>query len=61
MVGILDYGLSKVADLIIKYVVTPVVNHGVPVSFVEELTQDSKEMTEAVLNILPTGKVNIVH
>ncbi|KAG2712086.1 hypothetical protein I3760_04G108400 [Carya illinoinensis] len=57
VVGILDYGLSKVADLIIKYVVTPVVNHGVPVSFVEELTQDSKEMTEAVLNILPTGKV----
>ncbi|KAG6717584.1 hypothetical protein I3842_04G108000 [Carya illinoinensis] len=60
VVGILDYGLSKVADLIIKYVVTPVVNHGVPVSFVEELTQDSKEMTEAVLNILPTGKIENV-
>ena len=53
MVGILDYGLAKVADLIIKHVITPVVNRGSPISFVEEVNQDSKEMTEAILKIVP--------
>nr|POE60394.1 centromere/kinetochore protein zw10 like [Quercus suber] len=53
-VGILDYGLAKVADLIIKHVITPVVNRGSPISFVEEVNQDSKEMTEAILKIVPS-------
>ncbi|KAL4610208.1 hypothetical protein ACB092_08G035000 [Castanea dentata] len=52
--GILDYGLAKVADLIIKHVITPVVNRGSPISFVEEVNQDSKEMTEAILKIVPS-------
>lgn len=54
VVGILDYGLAKLADLIIKYVVSPAVNRGSPISFVEELNQDPKEMTEAVLKIVPS-------
>lgn len=54
MIGILDYGLAKVADLIIKHVINPTVNHGSPISFVEELNQDSKGMNEAILKIVPS-------
>lgn len=63
MVGILDYGLAKLADLIIKYVVSPAVNRGSPISFVEDLNQDPKEMTEAVLKIVPSVEpmVNIIY
>lgn len=63
MVGILDYGLAKVADLIIKNVVSPAVNPGSPISFVEELNQDSKGITEAVLKIVPSvePKVNTIY
>ncbi|GAU14377.1 hypothetical protein TSUD_249150 [Trifolium subterraneum] len=47
VVGILEYGLAKVADLMIKYVVTPFINRGQPLSFLEESNQDS-----AVLKIV---------
>ena len=50
----MDYGLAKVADLIIKHVITPVVKRGSAISFVEEVNQDSKEMTEAILKIVPS-------
>ncbi|KAH1211766.1 Centromere/kinetochore protein zw10 [Glycine max] len=49
VVGILEYGLAKVADLMIKYVITPFVNHGQPLSFLEELHQES-----ALLKIVPS-------
>lgn len=60
--GILDYGLAKVADLIIKYVITPAVSRTLPVSFVEEVNQDAKGMTEAILRTVPSvdSKVNII-
>lgn len=41
VVGILEYGLTKVADLMIKYIITPFINSGQPVSFLEELNEDS--------------------
>ncbi|KAL5581769.1 hypothetical protein UlMin_014211 [Ulmus minor] len=50
--GILDYGLTKVADLIIKYVVSPAVNYRSSVSFEEDLVRDSEEITEAKLKIV---------
>ncbi|PON44618.1 RZZ complex, subunit Zw [Trema orientale] len=53
VLGILDYGLAKVADLLIKYVIAPAVNYKSPVSFVEESVQDSKELTEAILKMVP--------
>lgn len=59
VVGILDYGLAKVADLIIKYVVTPAVNQGSPILFVEELDRDPKEMTEAALKMMPSVEPKI--
>ncbi|KAG5053145.1 hypothetical protein JHK87_005343 [Glycine soja] len=49
VVGILEYGLAKVADLMIKYVITPFVNHGRPLSFLEELHQEL-----ALLKIVPS-------
>ncbi|XP_034702414.1 centromere/kinetochore protein zw10 homolog [Vitis riparia] len=49
VVGILDYGLAKVADLMIKHVIAPAVNCGSPISFTEELIQDSDQMTEMIL------------
>ncbi|RDY10392.1 Centromere/kinetochore protein zw10-like protein, partial [Mucuna pruriens] len=49
VVGILEYGLAKVVDMMIKYVITPFVNHGQPLSFLEELNQES-----AVLKIVPS-------
>ncbi|XP_073221002.1 centromere/kinetochore protein zw10 homolog isoform X3 [Cicer arietinum] len=47
VVGILEYGLAKVADLMIKYVMTPFINRGQPLSFIEKSNQDS-----AVLEIV---------
>ncbi|XP_062107315.1 centromere/kinetochore protein zw10 homolog isoform X3 [Humulus lupulus] len=55
VIGILDYGLAKVADLLIKYVISPAVNYRSPVSFVEELVQDSEELTGALLKIVPSS------
>ncbi|KAK7320551.1 hypothetical protein VNO77_30124 [Canavalia gladiata] len=49
VVGILEYGLAKVADLMIKYVIAPFVNRRQPLSFLEELNQES-----AVLKIVPS-------
>lgn len=49
VVGILEYGLAKVADLMIKYVITPFINRGQPLSFLEESNQDS-----ALLKIVPS-------
>lgn len=49
MVGILDYGLAKVADSTIKHVITPVVNRGSAIKFIEDSNQHSEEMVEATL------------
>lgn len=55
VVGIMDYGLAKLADLIIKYLISPAVNSVSPVSFVEELYKDSRQMTEATMKITPSA------
>ncbi|XP_044466367.1 centromere/kinetochore protein zw10 homolog isoform X2 [Mangifera indica] len=49
-VGILNYGLAKVADMMVKYVITPAVNFGSPITFVEE----GDEGAEATLKIVPS-------
>ncbi|KAG2391116.1 Centromere/kinetochore protein [Vigna angularis] len=54
VVSILEYGLAKVADLMIKYVITPFINHGQPLSFLEELHQES-----AVLKIVASPDIKI--
>lgn len=52
ILGVLDYGLAKVADLVIKYVIIPAVDYNSPITLVEELKQGSEEMTEAALKIV---------
>ncbi|KAM5580512.1 centromere/kinetochore protein zw10 [Rosa sericea] len=59
VVGILHYGLAKVADLIIKHVISPALNSGAPVSFVTEVNPDSQAMTEAILKIVPSNDPKI--
>ncbi|KAJ0463860.1 putative RZZ complex, subunit Zw10 protein [Helianthus annuus] len=53
VVGILDHGLAKVADLMTRHVITPAVG-SISHSFsVEEQRLDSGDITEAVLRITP--------
>lgn len=51
-VGILDYGLARVADLVIKHVVNPVVRSGSTVSSLEEISDHQGKTSEAVLQII---------
>ncbi|KAK4745323.1 hypothetical protein SAY87_011635 [Trapa incisa] len=51
VLGLLDYGLARVADLMIKYIITRVINRGSPIAFVEELSKDSENIVEAILKI----------
>lgn len=53
VVGILDYGLAKVADLMTRYVIAPAVQSGLHRFSVEERTLDSGYMAEVVLRITP--------
>lgn len=50
----MDYGLAKVADMLIKHVIFPAVNYGSPVAFMEEFVQDSDKRKEAILKIIPS-------
>ncbi|GMP66682.1 hypothetical protein CsSME_00026944 [Camellia sinensis var. sinensis] len=60
VVGILDYGLAKVADMMIKHVITPAVNCRSCVSFVEEINQETEHITEAILKIVPSSDPEVV-
>lgn len=47
------------ADLIIKFVVSPALTCGSPISYVEEISQDAEEKCIAILKIVPSlDKVN---
>ncbi|XP_075498238.1 centromere/kinetochore protein zw10 homolog [Primulina tabacum] len=52
---ILDYGLAKVADLIIKHTITPVVSARATPSSIEDTDQDLDRIPEAVLKIVPSS------
>lgn len=57
----MDYGLAKVADLMIKNVISLAVNYRSPVSFVDEIVQDAEVMTGAVLKIVPSQDPKVDH
>lgn len=63
MVGILDYGLVKVADKMIKYVIAPALKCQSHVSFAEEMNQENGHVSEAILRIVPSSdpKVNFTN
>lgn len=60
MVGILDYGLAKVADLMMKHIVTPAVNYESPITIVEELNQGLGEMTDSLLKIVSSAEPKVI-
>ncbi|PIA36164.1 hypothetical protein AQUCO_03400224v1 [Aquilegia coerulea] len=55
VIGVLDYGLAKVADLIVKFVVIPTVSNGSRFDFVEELDQETMEKDEAILGLVSSS------
>ncbi|XP_010321559.2 centromere/kinetochore protein zw10 homolog isoform X1 [Solanum lycopersicum] len=57
-VGIMDYGLAKVADLMIKHVIMPVVSFRSTV-VVEWINQESGNGVKANLKILPSADPNV--
>ncbi|KAH0674558.1 hypothetical protein KY284_025645 [Solanum tuberosum] len=57
-VGILDYGLAKVADLMIKHVIIPVVSFRSTI-VVEWINQESGNGVKANLKILPSADPNV--
>ncbi|KAG6419593.1 hypothetical protein SASPL_121815 [Salvia splendens] len=52
--GVLDYGLAKIADLITKYVFTPVVSCKANPVVEEENRQELDDVREAVLKMVPS-------
>ncbi|KAI3980127.1 hypothetical protein MKX01_033268 [Papaver californicum] len=50
--GVLDYGLAKVADLMVKYIIIPTVNDECNFHLVEELLPNSEQMDEAILSLV---------
>ncbi|KAF5746123.1 hypothetical protein HS088_TW06G00288 [Tripterygium wilfordii] len=59
VVGILDHGLAKVADQIIKFFIAPVVKYGSPVSVGEEVNIGLRGTSEANLKIEPSPDAEI--
>uniref|UniRef100_A0A803LRJ8 Centromere/kinetochore protein zw10 homolog n=1 Tax=Chenopodium quinoa TaxID=63459 RepID=A0A803LRJ8_CHEQI len=52
VLGILDYGLAKTADLFIKHAIAPAVNFKSPVSFLEESSGSQEESSGTILKII---------
>lgn len=59
VIGLLDYGLAKVADLFVKFVVIPTISNGSRFDFVEETNRNSSEMDEAVLGSISSSDSEI--
>ncbi|XP_013629996.1 PREDICTED: centromere/kinetochore protein zw10 homolog [Brassica oleracea var. oleracea] len=51
VIGMLDYGLAKAADLIFKHVITPAVTHASTFNAVEDSCKTSGDITEQTLKI----------
>ncbi|XP_056682848.1 centromere/kinetochore protein zw10 homolog [Spinacia oleracea] len=52
VLGILDYGLARTADLFIKHVIAPAVKFNSPVSFLEESSGSLVESSDKILKIV---------
>ncbi|KAI3674928.1 hypothetical protein L2E82_51804 [Cichorium intybus] len=59
VVGILDYGLAKVADLMFRHVIGPAVRSGSHTFSVQEQRLDSGYLSEVVLKIIPPSDPQI--
>lgn len=61
LIGVLDYGLAKVADLFVKFVVIPTISNGSRFDFVEETNRHSSEMDEAVLGLILSSDSEVIY
>ncbi|KAG9160530.1 hypothetical protein Leryth_019482 [Lithospermum erythrorhizon] len=59
-VGVLDYGLAKIADMMIKYIITPIVNGQATVSTTDEMDEYPEKISETVLNMVPLTGAKII-
>ncbi|CAO2812817.1 unnamed protein product [Amaranthus hypochondriacus] len=59
VLGILDYGLARTADLFIKHAIAPAVNVKAPVSFLEESSGSLEESGDAILKIVRSSETKI--
>ncbi|XP_008799437.2 centromere/kinetochore protein zw10 homolog [Phoenix dactylifera] len=57
VVDVLDYGLAKMADLMIKYVMVPATSKRSINILVEQLNQDSDGKSEAILSLISSSEV----
>lgn len=55
VVGVLKYGLAKVADLIVRSVITPAINDGCRILWTDNLNDKSGRMTDAILKTVPSS------
>ncbi|KAG9455109.1 hypothetical protein H6P81_008013 [Aristolochia fimbriata] len=55
IVGVLDYGLAKIADLMIKYIIIPTISNRFAVVFVEEINEDDERKVESILKVVTTS------
>ncbi|CAN0914312.1 Centromere/kinetochore protein zw10 homolog [Linum grandiflorum] len=55
VVGISDYGLAKVADKMVKFVIAPAMNCSTTTSFDEGVKEISEGLTEAILKTVPSS------
>lgn len=62
IVDVLDYGMAKIADLMIKHVMVPAISNSSVVVSVEVLNQEAVEKPEAILNVVPSpeSQVNLM-
>lgn len=61
IIGVLDYGLAKIADSMIKHVINPTVINGSVDIFIEEPDEASVEKCEAVLKLLPSSERQVYY
>lgn len=59
IVGVLDYGLARIADLMIKHVMFPATSKRSINILVEQLNQDSDEKSGAILSLISSSEVQV--
>ncbi|RWR79515.1 centromere/kinetochore protein zw10 isoform X1 [Cinnamomum micranthum f. kanehirae] len=59
IVGVLDYGLAKVADLMIKYVIIPTIRDGSSTVLVEAVNQNSDQKDGAILSLVSSSDFQV--
>ncbi|WCJ37478.1 centromere/kinetochore protein putative (ZW10) [Euphorbia peplus] len=55
VIEVLHYGLARVADKMIKFVITPAVNSGSSITFVEDSEKVSEDSVDAILKMVPSS------